>query len=108
LLASLKLRSTAPIGTRLPLLAISRQRSNGQSGASDVVARTHPEPHGLVVRFTSNGEEPIVEHAHDAREALWRAVSILIARRTLLAGDRLSIHAGDAGEDEVISERTSI
>jgi hypothetical protein len=56
-----------------------------------MVARCRPEPGRLVVAFERDGDEPIRLEAADGRTALGRAVGILLARRALLPGDRLTV-----------------
>lgn len=58
-----------------------------------MVARCRPDPARLVVVFERDGEPPIRLEAGDGRTALGHAVGILLARRALLVGDRLTIRA---------------
>jgi hypothetical protein len=67
-----------------------------------MVARTHKEPDGLVLRFERDGDRPEHQHAPGGRDALLLAIGMLIARDHLLVGDRLSVLAGTADDGDVI------
>jgi hypothetical protein len=67
-----------------------------------MVSRTHPEPHGLVVRFDRNGHPPETRHVTDGQQALLVGVAMLVEKRHLLVGDRLSVFAGDIDEEDMV------
>jgi hypothetical protein len=53
------------------------------------------EPDALAVVFERNGEAAIKVAVTDGDKAILRAVSILLDRRPLRAGDRLTIEAAE-------------
>ncbi len=60
-----------------------------------MVARRKPEPNTLVVVFERDGEKPIRVEAISNKNALTRAVAILLAHSKLQIGDCLRIEAAD-------------
>jgi hypothetical protein len=71
-----------------------------------MVARTHPEPTaGLLLRFDRDGEEPERRRATDGSHAVLIATAMLIERRRLLIGDKLSVLGADGDDDEGLSPR---
>jgi hypothetical protein len=64
-----------------------------------MVARTRPQPDGLMLRFDRNGEEPERLRADDGRDALLFALAMLIKHGRLLVGDKLSVAAADDDAD---------
>jgi len=64
-----------------------------------MVARTRPEPAGLLLEFTRDGEEPEQRPAADGSEALLFAIDMMIRRRRLQLHDRLIVKAAAESED---------
>jgi hypothetical protein len=60
-----------------------------------VVARCRPEPNALAVVFERDGEEMIRTEASTGDKAMLQAVILLLAAKTLRAGDRLTVSAAD-------------
>ena len=67
-----------------------------------MVGRTQPEPHAAAIVFERNGEEPetrLVEG--DGERVLLFAVTMLIQRRRLHVGDRLTIRPPTDDEGDI-------
>jgi hypothetical protein len=64
-----------------------------------MVARTSPQPDGLLLRLDRDGEEPECLRADDGRDALLFALAMLIEHGRLLVGDKLSVAAADDDTD---------
>ena len=60
-----------------------------------MVARTRSEPEALVVVFERDGEVPVRAEVTNGKNALTRAVTILLAHSTLHVGDCLKVEAVD-------------
>jgi hypothetical protein len=56
-----------------------------------VVARIRKEPDALAVIFERDGEALIRTEAADGDKAMLQAVTLLLAAKTLRAGDRLTV-----------------
>lgn len=60
-----------------------------------MVARTKHEPAALAVILERDGEEMIRTEAENGDKAMLQAVTLLLAAKTLRAGDRLTVTAID-------------
>jgi hypothetical protein len=60
-----------------------------------MVARTRPQPDGLMLRLDRDGEQPERLRADDGRDALLFAMAMLLKHGRLMIGDRLSVLAAD-------------
>ncbi len=60
-----------------------------------VPARMRQKPVPLVVIFTRDDEDPIRIEVEDDQKAALKAVTVILQRGRLQAGDRLTIEAAD-------------
>jgi hypothetical protein len=60
-----------------------------------MIPRVKPQPAAVAVVFERDGEEPVRAEAIHGKEALARAVGLLLRHTKLHVGDRLTVEAID-------------
>src|SRR5262249_22003757 len=73
----------------------ARRAPSGIAGGLLMVARVKHEPDALAVTLHRDGEAMIRTAAADGDKAMLQAVTLLLAAKTLRAGDRLTVESAN-------------